>query len=320
MSINRLIKTSSFIGSTLGAVVITAALGAVFAALSITVLGTYGWALFAGLPLCLGFVAACLREPGSMWRAFDAGIASTLLTGVVIVAAALDGAICVLMALPLAMPMTMAGAYAGWLVRRVTSRPPRTFAIALVALPLAMGAEAKVDRPPPLHSVTTSVIVNAPPEAVWRRVVAFPPLPEPRSMHFRAGIAYPRSATISGQGVGAVRRCRFSTGDFVEPITVWDEPRRLAFSVTEQPVADARAVVLGGRAPAAPRRLPAVAPGRVPAHPAPRRPDPPARHDVVREPDVARRLLAALVRRDHRLDPRARARSRRPVGGGGPSA
>ena len=33
-----------------------------------------------------------------------------------------------------------------------------------------------------------------------------------------------------------MRRCRFSTGDFVEPITVWDAPRRLAFSVREQPV------------------------------------------------------------------------------------
>jgi hypothetical protein len=217
-------------------VVITAGLGAILAALSISVLGTYGWALFAGLPLCLGFVAACLREPGSVWRAFDAGLAATLLTGVLIFVMALDGGICVLMALPLAVPLALAGAFAGWLVRRGTSRPPRSFAIALVALPLAMGAEAKVDRPPELHAVTTSVVVDAPPETVWRRVVAFPPLPEPRSVHFRAGIAYPRSATISGRGVGAVRRCRFSTGDFVEPITVWDEPRRLAFSVTEQPV------------------------------------------------------------------------------------
>jgi hypothetical protein len=35
--------------------------------------------------------------------------------------------------------------------------------------------------------------------------------------------------------VGAVRRCEFSTGPFVEPITVWDQPHRLAFDVTQQP-------------------------------------------------------------------------------------
>jgi hypothetical protein len=34
---------------------------------------------------------------------------------------------------------------------------------------------------------------------------------------------------------GAVRHCNFTTGSFVEPITVWDEPRLLKFEVVEQP-------------------------------------------------------------------------------------
>ena len=40
---------------------------------------------------------------------------------------------------------------------------------------------------------------------------------------------------LAGTGVGAVRYCEFSTGPFVEPITVWDENRRLAFDVVRQP-------------------------------------------------------------------------------------
>lgn len=32
-----------------------------------------------------------------------------------------------------------------------------------------------------------------------------------------------------------MRRCEFSTGPFVEPITAWDEPNRLAFEVIAQP-------------------------------------------------------------------------------------
>jgi len=35
--------------------------------------------------------------------------------------------------------------------------------------------------------------------------------------------------------VGAVRHCEFSTGAFVEPITVWEPPHRLAFDVTQSP-------------------------------------------------------------------------------------
>jgi hypothetical protein len=49
------------------------------------------------------------------------------------------------------------------------------------------------------------------------------------------GISCPSEARINGQGVGAVRECVFTTGRFIEPITTWDAPRRLAFDVREQP-------------------------------------------------------------------------------------
>ena len=60
-------------------------------------------------------------------------------------------------------------------------------------------------------------------------------LPEPTEWIFHTGIAYPIRARIEGSGPGAIRRCEFSTGPFVEPIQVWDEPRLLQFSVTQNP-------------------------------------------------------------------------------------
>ena len=42
-------------------------------------------------------------------------------------------------------------------------------------------------------------------------------------------------ARIEGTGVGAIRHCEFSTGAFVEPIVVWDQPRLLRFTVTSNP-------------------------------------------------------------------------------------
>ena len=81
----------------------------------------------------------------------------------------------------------------------------------------------------------SSIEIDAPPKAVWRQVVAFTQIPEPQELLFRAGIAYPIRAEIIGQGVGAERRCVFSTGAFVEPIEVWDEPHLLKFSVTSNP-------------------------------------------------------------------------------------
>jgi hypothetical protein len=72
---------------------------------------------------------------------------------------------------------------------------------------------------------------------VWSNVIGFGELPPPVEWEMRHGIAYPMRARIDGRGVGAVRRCEFSTGAFVEPITVWDPPHRLAFDVAEQPAA-----------------------------------------------------------------------------------
>jgi hypothetical protein len=52
---------------------------------------------------------------------------------------------------------------------------------------------------------------------------------------FRAGVAYPIRAQMLGSGVGVERHCVFSTGAFVEPLEVRDEPRLLKFSVTSNP-------------------------------------------------------------------------------------
>ena len=80
-----------------------------------------------------------------------------------------------------------------------------------------------------------SIDVEAPPETVWKNVVSFAQLPPPDEWLFRAGIAYPIRAEIEGTGVGAERHCVFSTGSFVEPIEVWEEPILLKFSVTSNP-------------------------------------------------------------------------------------
>ena len=91
--------------------VITAALGAALAALSVTVLGSYGWALFVGTPFCLGLVAAlAARARLAVGGRSAPRQPRRCSVGVLIVGVALDGGICVLMALPLALPLALAGA------------------------------------------------------------------------------------------------------------------------------------------------------------------------------------------------------------------
>jgi len=86
-----------------------------------------------------------------------------------------------------------------------------------------------------LRSVTTSIEINADASTVWKNVISFPQLAEPSEFIFRSGITYPINAQINGQGVGAIRHCNFSTGSFIEPISVWEEGKLLKFDVDSQP-------------------------------------------------------------------------------------
>lgn len=89
--------------------------------------------------------------------------------------------------------------------------------------------------PPPL-TVQTSIEIDASPVTVWAHLVRFEPIGVPLdSWLFKAGVAYPISAELRGQGVGAIRVCEFSTGTFVETIRKWEVDRQLAFTVDEAP-------------------------------------------------------------------------------------
>ncbi|MFM8893356.1 MAG: SRPBCC family protein, partial [Planctomycetia bacterium] len=190
-----------------------------------------------GTPLVMGMVAGFLynRPVVKTTRAtLRIGGLVMLLSGGVLLAFALEGLICLVMAAPIVMPTAMAGALLGKWIAEATSAGLVQMVPVILALPLLSGAESLVTSLPE-YEVLTTVEIDAPPAAVWRHVVAFPDLPEPEDWFFRSGIACPLRARIEGTGVGAVRPCEFTTGDFVEPITVWDEPRRLAFDVREQP-------------------------------------------------------------------------------------
>lgn len=222
------------------AILLTIPLALVLGALSVGVLRTYGWGLFVGLPFGLPMAAVMiygLRKPRGLGECLLLGMAWFAAAFGSLVLFAFEGIVCLVLLLPLALPVVLLGTLAGYLAQRApwALRSPGAVLIVLAALPSMIGAEWLTPRTPPLFPVTTSVEVDAPPERVWEHVVAFSELPPPDDWIFRTGIAYPVRATIDGTGPGAIRHCVFSTGPFVEPIEVWDEPRRLSFSVTSSP-------------------------------------------------------------------------------------
>jgi hypothetical protein len=235
--LGRIIPRSA-LGSAVASVLITTLLVIPLGFVNVSILEDYGLALFIGLPFLLGAVSAYLHSyhtPRTLRQSI--GVAGTSLTIVLamIFFMAMEGLVCLIMATPIAGAITLAGALIGHSLSR--NEQGRTPAITMLMLltPSLMAFEAVERGSPPLFQVVSSVRVNASPQQVWDQLVTFSHMDEPTELVFRAGISYPIEARIIGTGVGACRYCQFNTGPFVEPITVWDEPRLLAFDVLAFP-------------------------------------------------------------------------------------
>jgi uncharacterized membrane protein YhaH (DUF805 family) len=230
------VELPSGIRSALLGVLASIGVGLAMLGLSVYGLGVYGLVLFFATPFAMGATTGAVynaRVTRPMQETVGLAVAGTLLTGAALLLFALEGLLCLAMAFPIAVVVSIAGALVGRAIV-ISTRHPSGAALMIAALPLLAVGESRL-AVPDVYDVTTAIEIAAPPERVWPNVIGFSDLPEPPEWEYALGIAYPMRARIDGEGVGAVRRCEFSTGPFVEPITVWDQPHRLAFDVTQQP-------------------------------------------------------------------------------------
>jgi uncharacterized membrane protein YhaH (DUF805 family) len=229
------------IGAAAASIGVTIAIGSMFTVLGTEVLQSYGWGLFVALPFCLGLFSVLVysyHEPRTYSSCMAVSLMPIALLGAVLLLVMIEGVICILMAAPFALALAALGGMLGYAIQAgywLNKGTPAMLSIVLLFTPAFQSAERLVNLQAETFEVRTAIEVNAPPEKVWNQVVAFAEIPPPKELLFRAGIAYPIRAEISGHGVGAVRHCIFSTGPFAEPIEVWDEPRLLKFGVTANP-------------------------------------------------------------------------------------
>jgi uncharacterized protein YndB with AHSA1/START domain len=219
-----------------------------FGAVHLTVFGleSYGLALFFAIPLMMGLLIGWWTRrnvaASSFLRAFGLLLLALVGLGMLLLAVGHEGAICLIIAL---VPASVAGLVGLALGYGFGQGPAsRTSAAALFLFPVLPALsvvpgthvlESWSGAAPEIREVRTSVLIDAPIERVWDVVIAFPRITAEPDWISRLGVAYPIEARIEGEGVGAVRHCVFSTGNFVEPITRWEPPRLLAFDVEACP-------------------------------------------------------------------------------------
>lgn len=184
------------------------------------------------VPLVLGTITvAKVPEPSWAYRVFAPWIP---MLNAVFMASLLgwEGSICIVMSLPLMLLLASAGGIIGdTKIARGPGRPAALMLLPFVVAPL----ESRIEAPMRLVTTSTEIVIAAPPERVWPLVASVDSIrPHERrpALFTSMGFPEPVSATISGAGVGAVRRARFEKGVvFTEAVTRWEPGRILSFTI-----------------------------------------------------------------------------------------
>jgi uncharacterized protein YndB with AHSA1/START domain len=197
----------------------------------------YGLSIICLFPFVQGFIYGwqCAGYRVELWHA----LAGILILAVDIgLAAAIfgEGYICVIMALPILIPILAVGIAVGKSLGTVRRR--RLLQVSLVPLVLSF-VVVDTQNGPPVHSnaISDAVTIAAAPDYVWRYMVQYPVNESPPEYWlWKIGLPAPTQSVAATAAIGAVRECRFTHGVvFKEEITELVANKMLIFKVTEQP-------------------------------------------------------------------------------------
>jgi hypothetical protein len=206
----------------------------------LTAFGSMTFVFVVLVPLAVGYLSVELdgRGPRRTRRAVLIPAMTTLACLAFVLAAGLEGIICVILIAPLFLLFATLGGALSIGVRRYACAP-RMHASALATvllLPyLAAPLENRIPLPDTRRIVDARVIVHADAETVWRNLVRPTGIRREENrarLAHRIGFPRPVTATLSHEGVGGSRYAVFERGVMLrETVTEWVPGRRMAFTI-----------------------------------------------------------------------------------------
>lgn len=205
----------------------------------LTGFGVMTLAFIVLVPLVVGFLTVALAPEG---QRMSNAVALPLVTCVAclafVLAAGLEGIICVILIAPVFLFFSAVGGLMGRGLRtRARSRRMYASGIAtMLLLPYAAAPlEDRLPLPDARRTVVASTIIRADAATVWGNVVrptGIRPEENQARLAHRIGFPHPVSATLSKEGLGGSRYAIFERGVMLrETVTEWVPGRRMAFTI-----------------------------------------------------------------------------------------
>jgi len=198
-------------------------------------------AFLALVPVAVGYVSVYSSEiihkkSWIFWVFFP--LLPLLVSCLVMAAMLWEGLICIVMFLPVGIIFSTLGGVTGGFVARARRAKSTSNLIlgCVLLLPLLFGnVERHIPPKPAIRTVETSIDIRSGVSRVWANIERVPAIQSSElspSWSHRIGFPDPIEATLSHEGLGAIRHATFRGGVlFIETVDVWEPEQRLAFSI-----------------------------------------------------------------------------------------
>ncbi len=213
------------------------------------------------VPFALGVLSVALGRWGGSDRWVQHAVVIPLAVlglGLLIsMATGMEAVICIVMATPVMLVATLLGGALAQLFLPENRKDYRLHVTLAAFLPyLTAVLEGSLHWPVETKSIEDTIVIHASAELIWQEIASVPaidPQQIPEKWIYWVGFPKPIAATLDREGVGGVRTATFERGvSFFETVTVWDQPKRLSFTIHADPdfiphTAFDQHIIVGGR-------------------------------------------------------------------------
>lgn len=201
-----------------------------------------GTSLFLLVPVAAGLAAGLITRS-------DRGLALALLftfiiSNLVLILFKVEGYVCVILSAPIVIAGLGLGGCIGQPIRKYVfdrDKAPKTARLMIIVLlPVLLSGANQLERAAydfvRTETITSTTLLDAPPEQVWNSIKRVDRIDLPRPFLLRIGLPVPVSCALEDERTGAERTCYFDSGYIKETITEWKPPLSLKMNITDAQV------------------------------------------------------------------------------------
>lgn len=191
----------------------------------------YGVTLFLVLPACIGIITGLLPKKSGAIAGMVLALAAVVL---IIFTGRLEGAICVLLALPVIAFFILVGQIISYIIKKLTKKKGdlKLSVVPFVLLLLSAAIEFAWNGSGKYSEVTTSIELQCPDSVVFNHIKKVDTVIASATILHQLGLPYPRKCILTAEKIGGQRICKFDEGTITETITNLKTNELLVMSVT----------------------------------------------------------------------------------------